>query len=164
MPHHSGKGSVLGSYPRLLLCTALMWLGLLTPVKATIEAHPAVFLATSENVSLDSPSQKELAAIFLGQKRYWKDGTRVKIAILESQDEQQKFLNVVADRSPRQYWAHWRNIVFSGRGVMPKIFETEEELLGYLEKEEGAIGQIVTTDLAESKGAVTLTIDGALQP
>lgn len=164
MPKQSGTGMTVGDCLLRILCTTVIWLGIVTPVQSAVEPSAGIHLALSSNLTLKVPSQKELAAIFLGQKRHWKDGTRVKIAILAAPDEQRKFLSAVARRSPGQYWAHWRNIVFSGRGIMPKIFDTEEELLGYLATEEGAIGHVINTELAGSKGAATLTIDGAQEP
>lgn len=151
-------------HPLQAVCAMLVLFAYPAAAYGTVDKSAQVHLAVSSNVPLTSISQKELAAIFLGQKRQWQDGTRVKIAILRSASEQSRFLNVVAGRSPGQYWAHWRNIVFSGRGIMPKIFGSEKEILDYLAQEEGAIGHITSTELADRTGAATLTIDGVMKP
>lgn len=161
--HRSGTPSLI-KHVRLRVCVAVLLLGVFAPSLYAVGQQPQIHLALSSNVALNDPSQKELAAIFLGHKRQWSDGTRVKIAILQSPDQQRSLLNAVADRSPSQYWAHWRNIVFSGRGIMPKIFHSEEGILKYLAEEEGAIGQITNTDLAVRLGAATLTITGVPRP
>lgn len=151
--------------PTLPICAALILLGTIAPTLDAVGQQPDIHLAMSSNVSLLEPTRKEIAGIFLGQKRQWSDGTRIKIAILDSAVEQRSFLDAVVDRSPSQYWAHWRNIVFSGRGIMPKIFSSEEELLNYLAEEEGVIGHITDNNLVAREGAVTLTltIDGVWQ-
>jgi hypothetical protein len=150
---------------RVLICAAMiLLLGVIASAHSAAESQPEIYLAMSSNVELNAPSQKEIAAIFLGQKRQWSDGTRVKIALLESTGEQRRFLQAVADRSPSQYWAHWRNIVFSGRGIMPKIFSSEADILKYIAEEDGVIGQITNTSMALCEGTATLTIDGVPQP
>jgi hypothetical protein len=139
-----------------------MLAAVVAPVDAR-EASPEVHLAFSSNIAVDAPNENDLAAIFLGRKRQWSDGTRVKIAILGSSVEQRTFLQAVAGRSPGQYWAHWRNIVFSGRGIMPKIFSSEKEILDYLGEQKGAIGQITHVDQAVRRGIATLTLVGEPQ-
>lgn len=149
---------------RRLFFLCCVFSAVLVPQHGAAGTQPDVHLALSSNIPLASLSQKELAAIFLGQKRHWEDGTRVKIAILKSAASQDRFLGAVAGRTPGQYWAHWRNIVFSGRGVMPKIFNSEKEVLEYLAQEEGVVGQITSTELATQNGAATYTIDGVMEP
>jgi len=149
---------------RSIPCAVVLLAAMFATPSASAENPPEIHLVFSNNVSLQQPSEGELAAIFLGRTRHWRDGTRVKIAILESSEAQRQFLSVVANRSPSQYWAHWRNIVFSGRGIMPKIFSSEEELLQYLAAEEGAVGHLSRPDLSGRYGLSTLTIKGAKEP
>ncbi len=87
-----------------------------------------------------------VADIFLGNRRHWPDGTRIKLALLKSEGSQKVFLQTATGRSPKQFWSHWRHIVFSGRGLMPKVFSTEEELVAYVAAEKGAVGQVLTTN------------------
>jgi hypothetical protein len=91
-----------------------------------------------------------VADIFLGNKRHWADGTRIKLAVLKSVQSQKTFLEAATGRSPRQYWSHWRNIVFSGRGLMPKVFASEKELVAYVAEEKGAVGHVASTNLIAS--------------
>lgn len=132
------------------LCLMLLTLNCLVLSPYAISDEP-VYLAASDNVDVQSLGRKDLAAIFLGQKRHWPDGTRIKIALLDDHSDQLHLLEVVAERSPGQYWAHWRNIVFSGRGIMPRIFDSQEDLLDYLKKEKGAIGQLRSIEEAEQR-------------
>ncbi|GAB5451767.1 MAG: hypothetical protein Hals2KO_20950 [Halioglobus sp.] len=149
---------------RSLLCAAVLFAAVFGTASASAETSPEIHLVFSNNVALKQPSENELAAIFLGRTRQWSDGTRVKIAILESSEAQRLLLGVVANRSPSQYWAHWRNIVFSGRGIMPKLFSSEEELLQYIAAEEGAVGHLARPEKSGRYGLSTLTIKGAKKP
>lgn len=140
-------------YRRLFLLTAL---ALALPAMG---AQAELRVGLSSNVDPSDASPENLNSLFLGNKRHWSDGSLVKLAVLASSNVQSPFLKAVTDRSPSQYWAYWRNRVFSGRGVMPKIFHSEEEMLEYLKNEKGAIGQVTNVELAERLGAVTLSLE-----
>lgn len=136
---------------------------LVVPVVAETKSGSNVSLAFSPNVSSEEINERDLAAVFLGQKRQWSDGTRVKIAILKSPGSQSEVLNIVTDRSPGQYWAHWRNIVFSGRGIMPRVFQSEAALLDYIASEKGAIGPVYDKGAARQHGVSSLPLTGRVQ-
>lgn len=143
---------------RRVAASMIVVFGLSLPVVSSAGEAGDVHLVASSNVNLAGLSKKDVAAIFLGNRRQWSDGTRIRIAILDAAATQKSFLQTVVERSPPQYWAHWRNIVFSGRGIMPKIFPSEEALLDYLADEEGVIGQLRDADLAQLRGAAVLPL------
>jgi len=145
-------------FSRRVAASAVVVFGLALPVSVASAEQPSLHLVASSNVDLASLSKKDIAAIFLGSRRQWSDGTRIRIAMLDTPDWQRPFLQTLVDRSPPQYWAHWRNIVFSGRGIMPRIFSSENALLDYLKDQDGVIGQISDIDLVEPGAAVLLPI------
>ena len=155
------SGSLKGRYrPTMSPAVVILLLSLvLGSVPARAEVGDVNVIA-SPNVDSAALSSADLAAIFLGRRSQWSDGTRIRIAILKSEEVQEAFLEAAVDRSPRQYWAHWRNIVFSGRGTMPKIFSSEEKLLQYMTDQEGVIGLTTDIESAQAHGAVVLTIGG----
>ena len=143
---------------RRVAASMIVVFGLSLPVVASSAEGDDLHLVASSNVNLDGLSKKDVAAIFLGNRRQWSDGTRIRIAMLDVASTQKPFLQAVVERSPPQYWAHWRNIVFSGRGIMPRIFQSEEALLDYLDDQEGVIGQLKDIDLAQLRGAAVLPV------
>ncbi len=126
----------------VLISAAALASGLQPAKEKAVVAHVVI----NSSVEEKALSSADVGDLFLGNKRQWKDGSRVKLALLKDPLSQQKFLKEVAGRSPARYWAHWRKIVFSGQGLMPKIFATEKELLAYVAAEKGAIGQISGTN------------------
>lgn len=141
---------------RHMLFLLLAYLAGALPVFA---GEPVLRLGVSSNIDPIDVAPDDLASIFLGNKRHWPDGSLIKLAVLESSEHQNRFLNLVASRSPSQYWAYWRNRVFSGRGVMPRIFGSEAELLRYLKSEKGAIGQITDIELASRSGTPIVSVE-----
>lgn len=142
---------------RTLLTLLFCCLAVAVPLSAA-GTQPQLHVGLSKNVDPADATPENLANIFLGNKRHWSDGSLVKLAVLASSERQRDFLSVVTDRSPSQFWAYWRNRVFSGRGIMPKIFDSNEEMLRYLEEEKGAIGQITDVKQADRSGAATVAI------
>lgn len=122
------------------------WIVLVTCLLMTMRLmagdSPDMTIIANAGVSIPSLSKRELSDVFLGRRKQWDDGTTIKLALLKDSIEQDQFLNTCTGRSPSQYWAHWRNILFSGSGIMPKVFATEQELLAYVAGENGAIGHV----------------------
>jgi len=134
--------------PRLALAltvgAAVLWPVL--PLRA--EEGEGLCVVVHPEVEADTLPSRSVADIFLGGKRHWANRTRINLAVLGSAPSQKSFLRAVTGRSPRQFWSHWRNIVFAGRGLMPKVFGTEEELLAYVAAQKGAVGHVADMDLA----------------
>ncbi len=117
-----------------------------------------VHIVANANVKIQALSVREVADIFLGRKRQWADGSRIKLAVLKRAEIQDKFLDTCVGKSPSQYWIYWRNIVFSGSGRMPKIFASEKELLAYVATEDGAVGHIANINLTQSIDVVIISM------
>ncbi len=111
-------------------------------------------LVANKQVDVSSLSTEDLENIFLGKQRMWKDGSRIRLAVFKGEGDGVK---EVTGRSASQYRAHWRNLVFSGYGIMPKFFSSEAKLLEYVAKTKGAIGGVF--EVMETDGsAVTLFV------
>ena len=55
------------------------------------------------------------------------------------------FLKAYRSKPPGASDAGWRKMVFTRRGSLPKAFDSEEALLGYVAKTPGAIGYVSGT-------------------
>jgi len=127
--------------PLRTACLALV-ASLLMTMRLMAGDIPDMTIVANAGMSIPSLSKREISDIFLGRRKQWDDGTTIKLALLKSSIEQDRFLNTYTGRSMSQYWAHWRNILFSGSGIMPKVFSTEQELLAYVASEKGALGHV----------------------
>ena len=116
-------------------------------------------IVANANVTTHTLSPREVADIFLGRKRHWDDGTRISLAILKRSELQDKFLSTYVGKTPSQYLSYWRNIVFSGSGSMPRRFATENELLGYVATEKGAVCSIANTNLTHGMDVTIISVE-----
>ena len=137
---------VLGSRGVLALFCALVLTG--APAQLAMTQENTLHVAAGDAVELSMLDREELKAIFLGGRRHWGDGSRILLALPADQEQQQALLAAIVDRTPRQFWAHWRNLVFAGRGTMPKTFEEHTLLFTYLEKKVHAIALVTAVDQA----------------
>jgi hypothetical protein len=128
----------------VLLMTAIM---LPPAISQLADPPPAIYIVVGRRVETRSLSKRELADVLLGYRRHWANRDRVKVALLAAPEAQESFLRTITGRSRGQFWAHWRNIVFSGRGIMPTSLDSQKEVLAYVEAEGGALGPIANTNL-----------------
>lgn len=114
-----------------------------------IIAHPG-----ASQVSL---GKDQLKNILLGSVIKWDDGTIIKLAVLNQGPLHTTLLKEVVSRSPDQFEKHWKKQVFTGKGVMPASFPSEEELAAYVAKTPGALGYISAS--ANAQGAKVLQVE-----
>ncbi len=101
----------------------------------------------------------EARAIFKGEKRRWKDRTKVVIALMRSScsigaQVSRKLYHL----SPDDFNKHWIAQVFRGKASAPKYFLTEKELIAFVNSTPGAIG-IISAAAADSSARI-IQIDG----
>jgi len=131
------------SPPVLRICVSLLlFLGVsaLVWVPSTWAQSEALVVANS-SLPGDSLSQQDIRAIFLGKKS-GVAGQNVVIVTLDGGDVHKDFLKSEVGKTPSQFSSHWKKIVFTGKGKMPKSFKTEEELLAFISNTKGGIGYV----------------------
>ncbi len=105
-------------------------------------AFADVLVITNKAVSEKGLSKEDLKGVFLGKKKKWKDKSKIHFVTLKDPDVHQTFLKAYVKKSEKQYANYWRKMVFTGKGKIPKSFETTEELMEYVANTPGAIGYI----------------------
>ncbi len=121
--------SILAAPLRLLVVAALTFPLCLNAAETTIV-----------NAKNDSPtlSDDEMRELFLGARTTWGDGTKVVVVLLKDgpgRDALLKFLG----KNPSQFNTSWKRMVFTGKGSMPQLFDSEDELVAFVTKSPGAI-------------------------
>ena len=95
-------------------------------------------------VKQDNPtenvSKKNLKKMLLGKAKKWKNGDKVVLATLAGGDTHEKFIKTFAGKTAKQFTNYWRKMVFSGKGKMPKSFDSEEDLAAFVADNKGALG------------------------
>ena len=95
-----------------------------------------------EGHSVETVTAKELKRMLLGKSKRWKNGDKVVLSTLKDGESHDRFIRKYAGKTPKQFTNYWRKMVFSGKGTMPKSFESEDELIAFVAENDGAIGYI----------------------
>ena len=145
---------------RLYVVCITMLIGLATlPVFA---AEPA---ATSESVVMighkeitDVLTRDDVKQIFLGRMTRWKDDTKITFVLLSESSVYETFLKEYIDKTIFQYTNYWKKQVFTGKGRMPKTFDSSAELIEFVAATEGAIGFVAAQEtIPETVIILTIT-------
>lgn len=105
-------------------------------------ASAELFIVSNESVSTDALSRMEVEHIFLGKKRKWDDGNPIVCGMLEAHDVKDSFLQEYVKKSGSQFAMYWKKMMFTGKGIPPKSFGSEEDLIRFVETTNGAIGYL----------------------
>ena len=120
----------------VLILVATSWLAVGGMSNAVAGENPIV---QADNPA-ESISKKNLKKMLLGKAKKWKNGDKVVLATLKGGDTHEKFIKAFAGKTAKQFTNYWRKMVFSGKGKMPKSFDSEEELAAFVADNEGALG------------------------
>ncbi len=105
-------------------------------------SHADCLIITNKSVNEEYITKNEVKNIFLGKQIKWKNKTKIRIVISDNKELHVAFLKTYIRRIPSQFRAHWRSMMFTGKGMLPRRFTTTEELIKYVATTEGAIGYI----------------------
>ncbi len=104
-------------------------------------------LVVNQGISANSLSKGDVKSIYLAKKKSI-DGTSVRLATLKDEDLAGQFLKKYVGKTPSQFSAYYKKLIFTGKGKPPKKMKSEAEMVAYVARTTGAIGYV-------SKGAVT---------
>lgn len=99
-----------------------------------------IFVFANKDVPDKELQRESVERIYLGKKSQWSDGTRVVPVVLKSGATHTAFVKKFLDRDASQFSTYWKQAVFTGRGMPPKSFESEAELIEFVSNTPGAIG------------------------
>ena len=122
---------------------------------ASTAAFADVVVIANKNVPETSMSKERVKNIFLGKVVKWQDGSRIRFVTLKG-DSHKSFLKEYIGRSEAQYKTYWKKILFTGKGSMPKSFDTEQEMAQYVANTKGAIGYISKNTAAENVASISV--------
>ncbi len=116
-----------------------------------------IVVVANPKVADSSLSDEQIKGIFLGQMKAWPSGVKAEVVILkETSDLHEDFLNKHIGRSAAQFNNTWKQLVFTGKGRMPKEFATEGKLSEYVSATEGAVGYISSGTAKGSAKAISI--------
>jgi ABC-type phosphate transport system substrate-binding protein len=107
-----------------------------------------VVIVANPSVKTGSVSVEELKQVFLGTKATLSDGSAVEPVLAQSGSAHEAFLKSYVGKSDPALRNHFKSLVFTGKGSMPKSFGTDAEIVAFVAKTKGAIGYLANVPTA----------------
>jgi len=128
---------------------------LLFVLAATPSLAGVVLIANADNAEgvLD---HDEIKRIYLGKKTRWSDDTPIIPVILKNGDTHEEFLDEYLNRTAHRFVSYWRQMVFTGKGIPPKSFTDEAELIAFVANTPGSVGYVSESSLVPEVQALTI--------
>lgn len=101
-----------------------------------------ILVIANSSVSETSLSKQDVQLIFLGKKKSWGSGQKIKPAILKGGDTHEAFVSTYVEKTASSFSSYWKHAILSGTGIPPKSFSSEEDLVKYVAGQEGGVGYI----------------------
>lgn len=91
----------------------------------------------------DAMDANYLQMIFLGKaKGFPTAGKAVPLDLEEGSATREVFLKEVAKKTKSQYSAYWAKIMFTGKGVPPKVVASDKDMIDLVSKNPNIIGYV----------------------
>ena len=107
-------------------------------------AVSAQVVVANGNVKSSAISKGDLYDIFTGASNTFPDGTAAVPVLLKGGSAHEAFSKNYIGKNDGFLRAAWMRLLFAGKCIMPKIFETEPEVVQYVASTPGAIGYIAS--------------------
>jgi ABC-type phosphate transport system substrate-binding protein len=144
---------VLGAFPLLL---ALILFAHVANVSAQAPT-PTYRIIVNPNNPMTSVERTFLAEAFLKKIASWPSGEALRpVDLVPSSPTRRSFSEEILHRSVADVKGYWQQRIFSGRDVPPPEFDTNEDVVKYVLKYEGAIGYV--SGDAQIEGARVVTV------
>jgi ABC-type phosphate transport system substrate-binding protein len=100
-----------------------------------------VSVIANASVKVTEVSSNELRDLFLGDKSAL-EGSKAIPVTLSKGGTHEAFLEQYVGKTDAAFKALWRKQVFTGKGTMPRSFDTEEALVAFVNATPGAVGYV----------------------
>lgn len=131
----------------------------LIALSATVSAEPppAYRVIVHPHNAVSGADRNFLQDVFLRRVKRWPNDKVIHPADLApSSRVRKRFTEDVLGRSIAAVKAYWQQRIFSGRDVPPPEFESDEQVVAYVLKYEGAVGYV--SENAALRGAKVLGV------
>ena len=135
---------------KLMFCLAV---GLALAARPVTAAD--VVVVANPGVAVSEVSAADLKEIFLGAKTAV-GGSDVQPVLAESGAAHEAFLKSYVGKSEQALKVHFKSLVFTGKGSMPKSFGSDAEIVKYVAATKGAMGYVSAG--AEGAGVKTISV------
>ena len=110
-----------------------------------------VAIVNKANTSADRATIGKLYSL---EAKSWSDGAPAKLYELSGESERDEFFQAYAGKSAGIIKSIWARAVFSGRGVPPKMLNSDTEMKSEIIKDKNAVGFVDESSVDASVRAV----------
>ena len=128
--------------------TAILMFTLLSVSSVALAAD--YVLITDNSNPVTTISAKDVKNIYLGKKSVWSDGSHITVFTQIGSSVNKVFMKEMARKTPQQYSTYWKKSLFTGTGLPPKDFSTDEAVKAAVAAKPGAIGYISVSALDDT--------------
>lgn len=115
---------------------------LVLAIAGPVLAQSSVVIIVHPEVEETEIDEDDLRSIFLGKKSRWSDGQTIVPAMLKRGPVHEDFLDVYLGRTLQRFVSYWRQMVYTGKGIPPKSFADDAQLVEFVAGQPGAIGYV----------------------
>jgi ABC-type phosphate transport system substrate-binding protein len=139
-------------YPRFFFLAAAVL------VFASVSARAGdLKVIANPSVEASSVSTDDLKSVFLEEKSSLSDGSHVTPVLLKGGSAHEAFVKQYLGKTDDALQTYYRSLVFTGKGSMPKMLGSDDEVVAYVAKTKGAIGYVSAG--ASAAGVKTLEVN-----
>jgi ABC-type phosphate transport system substrate-binding protein len=114
------------------------------------QEEEALGVIVNKSNDLASINTRILRNIYLGKQTIWPNNKTIVVAVLKEGKIHDKFLKTIVQQNSTQFSLYWKNLTFTGTGIAPKVFDTEEEVKAFVKDNPGAIGYVPLSAIDDS--------------
>ncbi len=130
-----------------LIFIFVMFVALLVVTDSTASAK--IKLIVNKSVTIDSISKNDLREIFMGKKTRWSNNEKIRFIVLNSGKNHKTFLKNFIRQSPSQFQLYWKRQLFTGKGRLDNVTDSEEHIVEFVANTQGGIGYVSTDTATE---------------
>ena len=128
--------------------TAILMFSLLSV--GTVALAADYVLITDNSNPVTTLSAKDVKNIYLGKKTVWSDGSHITVFTQSGSNVNTVFLKEMVRKSHQQYTTYWKKSLFTGTGLPPKDFASDEAIKAAVSAMPGAIGYISASSIDDT--------------
>lgn len=99
-------------------------------------------IIANPDISGATVDAKGLQHIYLGKQTRWENDEVIVPVMLKAGPVHEAFVESYLDRSTHRFVTYWRQMIFTGKGVPPRSFVSEEELVNFVAETPGSVGYV----------------------
>ena len=132
-----------------------LWIAVFSFLFVSSAVQADVVVVTNKSVNTANLDTRDIKKIFLGKKTYWDDNKKITLFILAKSPAHKEFVKKYLGKSENQFTNYWKQLLFTGKGMMPNRVK-DEEVIRKIKETEGAIGYVAANLVTKDVNIIDL--------